>query len=251
MVNEPTDHETARETLRQLEEGVASLARYFEAASADPGAVDEVESSKAVEPTAAAAAELDVQRAEFEKQAADLALRSEELAAQQEDVARWSEAARGAEHLQEELWPEWLRSGQLSEWKDRLQIAILSGESTPSAALFFAALHGYTAATRDSDTKALHDSLRDVSRRLFTWLREQALDECEVMEVGAQWAEEINRECRSNAEIEIPILGAPATNQWMIFRPKPGMNSPDVVSVQTWCVRNSQKQPVHRAEITV
>ncbi len=192
------------------------------------------------------------QRAEELKDiATKLDQRKMELDAKAADVAKWSAAAAAASHLKEKLWPGWLRAGSLATWEEKLEAAISSGAATPTAALLFAAIHGYTAAIKDVDLKLLHDSLREVSRRLLAWLKENGLDDSAVVETAGQWAAEINRECQPRAEVEIPVLGAPATNQWMIFRPRPGVNSPDVLTVQTWCVRNAQKQPIHRAEITV
>ncbi len=186
-----------------------------------------------------------------EQTAVELDRRREELDLKAADIARWSAASDAANHLKEKLWPGWLRAGSLAVWKEKLEAAISSGTATPAAALLFSALHGYTAATKDTDLKLLHDSLREVSRRLFPWLKENGLHEIAAVETAGQWAAVINQECQGRAEVEIPEPGAPATNQWMIFRPRPGVNSPDVASVQTWCVRNAQKQPIHRAEVTV
>lgn len=195
---------------------------------------------------------LHAQRAdELKAEAARLDALKLELKAKENDVAKWSAAAAAANCVKEKLWPDWLRAGSLAAWEEKLEAAISSGAATPAAALLFAAIHGYTAATKDSDLKLLHDSLREVSRRLFPWLKENGLDDNAVVETAGHWAAEINRECQPRAEVEIPVLGAPATNQWMIFRPRPGVNSPDVINVQTWCVRNAQKQPIHRAEISV
>ena len=199
----------------------------------------------------ATAAQLELRKQEIDAFAEKLDQQRRELEAKAADVARWSAAFKEANHLKEKLWPDWLRAGNLTVWKEKLEAAISSGNATPAAALLFASLHGYTAATKDSDLKLIHDSLREVSRRLFSWLKENALNDHDAVETAGQWAAEINRECQSRAEVEIPALGAPATNQWMIFRPRPGVNSPDVASVQTWCVRNAQKQPVHRAEVIV
>ena len=199
----------------------------------------------------ATAAQLELRKQEIDAATEKMDQQRRDLESKAADVARWSAASQEANHLKEKLWPDWLRAGSLVVWKEKLEAAISSGNATPAAALLFAALHGYTAATKDSDLKLLHDSLREVSRRLFPWLKENALNDHDAVETAGQWAAEINRECQSRAEVEIPALGAPATNQWMIFRPRPGVNSPDVASVQTWCVRNAQKQPVHRAEVTV
>ena len=239
-----------------LEEDQKAVRRAMESEAAKLSALRS-ELSKAEELIKAAvqhkrtAAQLELRKQEIDASAEKLNIQQQYLEAKAADVARWSAASHEANHLKEKLWPDWLRAGSLAVWKEKLEAAISSGNATPGAALLFAALHGYTAATKDSDLKLLHDSLREVSRRLFSWLKENALDDHDAVETAEQWAAEINRECQSRAEVEIPVLGAPATNQWMIFRPRPGVNSPDVASVQTWCVRNAQKQPVHRAEVTV
>jgi hypothetical protein len=260
-------------TLRELADGVARLSRHFEKA---PPSVAEPKSPEikqapleaaqpdfpAAVPTPPAAPTLQAsldeaylsQNALEEDQRAtrrEIERESAKLLGLRSELAKAEEMIDEANHLKENLWPDWLRAGSLAVWKEKLETTISSGNATPAAALLFAALHGYTAATKDSDLKLLHDSLREVSRRLFLWLKEIALDDYDAVETAGQWAAEINRECQSRAEVEIPALGAPATNQWMIFRPRPGVNSPDVASVQTWCVRNAQKQPVHRAEVTV
>lgn len=234
-----------KETRRQMEKEAARLSTLrSELTKAE-------ELIKAASQHEQTAAKLERRKRELASEAAQIDERRRDVEAKAADVARWSAASDEANHLKEKLWPGWLRAGSLAVWKEKLETAISSGSATPAAALLFAALHGYTAATKDSDLKLLHDSLREVSRRLFVWLKENGLDDHDAVETAGQWAAEINRECQSRAEVEIPSPGAPATNQWMIFRPRPGVNSPDVANVQTWCVRNAQKQPVHRAEVTV
>ena len=237
--------EDQKETRRQMEQETAKLSMLrAELAKAE-------ELIKAASQHERMAAELERRERELAGEVAQLDARRRDVETKAADIARWSAASDEANYLKEKLWPGWLRAGSLAVWKEKLETAISSGSATPAAALLFAALHGYTAATKDSDLKLLHDSLREVSRRLFVWLRENGLDDHNAVETAGQWAAEINHECQSRAEVEIPAIGAPATNQWMIFRPRPGVNSPDVASVQTWCVRNAQKQPVHRAEVTV
>ncbi|MEI7773534.1 MAG: hypothetical protein WCK17_02050 [Verrucomicrobiota bacterium] len=195
--------------------------------------------------------ELAEKRTQIEAEAAKLEQRAQVVGVQEASVDAWRKAADAANYLKEQLCPHWLRAGSLSEWEEKLEVAIATGVATSTAALLFAAIHGYTAATRDADPKLLHDSLREISRRLFAWFKENGLNQQDAVETAGLWAVEINRECHANAEVEIPSIGAPATNQWMIFRPRPGVNSPDVESVQTWCVRDARRIPVHRAEITV
>lgn len=147
-------------------------------------------------------------------------------------------------------WPEWLKSAGLTEWRASFEAALADSSSPSSVGLLFAALHTSNAALRDDDPKTLHDSLREVGRRLYGWLRDLQKSDEEAAIVAEKWGQAINSNCVGRGEVEIPIPGHAANNQWMIFQPRGG-SSPDVVSVRTWCVRDTQKRPVHRAEVTV
>ena len=183
-----------------------------------------------------------------DKQAAEKSLaKLEERSAEFEGYRRAGESAR---RFLERLWPEWLLTGALTEWKSRIEVAVADAASPPSFGLLFAAVHSYNAALRDSDPKTLLDGLRDVGRRLYAWLRDIGQSEADAAHVAEQWAQAINADCANRGEIEVPIPGNAANNQWMIFQPRGG-SSPDVASVRSWCVRDAQKRPVHRAEVSV
>lgn len=173
-----------------------------------------------------------------------------QLEARRAEFEGYRRAGENAHLLLERFWPEWLRNGTLAQWKERIESGVFDAASPPSFALLFAAIHTYNAAIRDSDPKTLHDSLRDVGRRLYAWLRDIGQSDGESATIAEQWAQSINSDCAGRGEIEVPIPGNAANNQWMLFQPRGG-SSPDVASVRSWCVRDAQKRPVHRAEITV
>lgn len=152
--------------------------------------------------------------------------------------------------LLDRLWPLWIKAGDMTEWKTAIESGISDNNSSPEAGLLFAALHAFSAALHDEDPKTLHDSLRDVGRRLYAWLRDGGKTDEEAASIAEKWAQSINRDCQGRGEIEVPVPGHAANNQWMIFQPRGG-SSPDVMSVRSWCVRDSLKRPVHRAEVTV
>lgn len=182
------------------------------------------------EENARAAADLESKRAEFE------------------DYRR---AGEKASVLLRSIWPQWMRDDPVAEWKARIESRIFGADAAASLGLLFAALHTYSAAVRDLDPRTLHDALRDVGRRLYAFLREsQSASETECAQVAEQWAAAINQECAGRGEVEVPVPGNAANSQWMIFQPRGG-SSPDVTSVRSWCVRDAQKRPVHRAEVIV
>jgi len=154
-----------------------------------------------------------------------------------------------AQALLDRLWPAWFKADAMAEWKAEIETGI-SSDSTPAAGLLFAALHSFAAALHDEDPKTLHDSLRDVGRRLYAWLRDKGITDENASTIAETWARSINHECLGRGEIEVPVPGHAANNQWMIFQPRGG-SSPDVLSVRSWCVRDSMKRPVHRAEVAV
>jgi hypothetical protein len=186
---------------------------------------------------------LESQRAAIEEQRKGL----ENQRAEFEGHKSSSEEARC---LLEQLWPAWLRSGALASWRTRLEPGIADPTAPPSFALLFAAVHTYNAALRDPDPKTLLDGLRDLGRRLYAWLRDNDCTDADAARAAEQWAGAINADCAGRSEIEVPIPGNAANNQWMIFQPRGG-SSPDVVSVRSWCVRDAQQRPVHRAEVSV
>jgi hypothetical protein len=154
-----------------------------------------------------------------------------------------------AQSLLDRLWPTWFKADAMAEWKAEIETGI-SSDSSPATGLLFAALHSFSAALHDEDPKTLHDSLRDVGRRLYAWLRDKGITDEDASTIAETWARSINQECLGRGEIEVPVPGHAANNQWMIFQPRGG-SSPDVLSVRSWCVRDSLKRPVHRAEVTV
>lgn len=155
-----------------------------------------------------------------------------------------------AQALLERLWPAWLETENMVEWKAEIERGVADRASSPAVGLLFAALHTCSAARHDGDPKTLHDSLRDVGRRLYAWLRDTERTDDEAASIAEKWAHAINSECEGRGEVEVPIPGHAANNQWMIFQPRGG-SSPDVLSVRSWCVRDAQKRPIHRAEVTV
>lgn len=213
----------------------------------------------------AAKAELDKQKeqqkalheeqAQLERRKEEIRSNAEALRAEIEQQRAEMEAARqaglAAQALTEKLFPAWLLGGPLVEWREKIQLAALSPKATPAESLLFASLHGYRASLLESDPRFLMESLREVSRRLYQWLRDGDHGEGRAAEIAYQWAQAINAECQGKCEVEVPFPGSAASSNWMLFRPRPGVSSPDVISVQTWCVRNAQKQPQYRAEVTV
>jgi hypothetical protein len=172
------------------------------------------------------------------------------LEEKQTELESYRKTAETDKCILSRCWPEWLKSNNLSEWRTGIETALTDASSPTSVGLLFAALHTSNAAFRDDDPKTLHDSLREVGRRLYGWLRDLGKSDEDAAIVAEKWGQAINSNCSGRGEVEIPIPGHAANNQWMIFQPRGG-SSPDVVSVRTWCVRDAQKRPVHRAEVTV
>lgn len=152
--------------------------------------------------------------------------------------------------IRERIWPPWMLSPEFARWKSDLEKAVLSPDSPPSTGLLFAAIHSFNAAIRDTDAKTLIDSLRDIGRRLYAWLRDLGLSEEQCADASEEWGKAINQHCAGAAKVDIPRPGNAAEVSWMSFQPRGG-SSPDVVSVRNWCVRDSQSRPAHRAEVIV
>lgn len=197
------------------------------------------------------------------EQARQLADRLPALQSQQRDIdarlaalsIREGELAQTAdqnEHTREilaKLWPSWLLTGDLAVWKDQIESGALDAKAPASFGLLFAALHGYNAALRDSDAKALLDNIRDVGRRLYQWLDGQGKDAIASSGIAEMWAEAINQETSGRCSVQVAVPGNPVTNQWMTFPPRG--SSSEVVTVASWCVFDAQRRPIHRAEVTV
>jgi hypothetical protein len=175
------------------------------------------------------------------------------LAAQREKYEDYNREVQKTRLLLERVWPRWLHHPSLTTWRQRLETQLSAPTVTPSLGLLFAALHGCAAASRDnSDPKTLYDALREVGRRLYASLREddENASESDCAHVAEQWAQAINVEYAGRGEVEAPLPGSAANSQWMTFQPRGG-SSPDILSVRSWCVRDAQKRPVHRAEVIV
>lgn len=213
--------------IRELETSVGSKRKEFEEAKS---LIEEAVSIRLQkQENESELVKLDDQRAEFERRRV---------------------SAENARLAYDRLWPEWLKTTSLAESRATIEAAVADATSPPSARLLFAALHTFNAALHDDDPKTLHDSLRDVGRRLYGWLRDLGKSDEESADFAEKWGKAINGDVAGRGEVQIAKPGHAANNQWMIFQPRGG-SSPDVMSVRSWCVRDAQKRPVHRAEVTV
>ncbi len=166
------------------------------------------------------------------------------------EAQRGMEEGRHANQLLGRLWPGWMMSPGLQQWKGRLEQDLFNPDAPPSFGLLFAAIHTYNAALRDPDARFLLDALRELGRRLYQWLKDLDLDEMAVAEQVEMWAGAINTECEGRSSLQVANPGTQANNKSMVFAPKGG-SSPDVVSVRSWCVIDQQGRPIHRAEVVV
>jgi hypothetical protein len=202
---------------------------------------------------------LEQDRLSFETQRAHLAEAQAEFSAREADitqrelrVASLSERFEGTRHWLENLMPGWLCEESISPWRDALMHdAQHANTSSNAAGLLFATLSLYSYAQRDTDARTVADALREVGRRLYAWIKECGHDDQLASQVAQSWADAINRECAGRCEVEVPVPGAPASNQTMNFRPRPGVSAQTVINVQFWCVRGAKREVIHRAEVTV
>lgn len=171
------------------------------------------------------------------------------LSAQEAELAESARQGERSQQLLAKLWPTWLLGSDLAIWKDEIEQGAFDTNASPSFGLLFAALHGYNAALRDADPKALYDSIRDVGRRLYQWLEDRGLDPTAASDITEVWAEAINNEIAGRCSVQVAVPGNPATNQWMTFPPRG--SSSEVATVRSWCVFDAQRRPIHRAEVTV
>jgi DNA repair exonuclease SbcCD ATPase subunit len=235
------DLEAARERLHAAEAEVANADAELEKRRAQ---------REEVEQAVAEAHGVIAQAEPVRRNKADVEAKLAALAAKEAEYLGYRENHEAAQRLLARLWPDWLRDGALTSWREEIERAQFQADAPASAALLFAALHGYRAALREtSDTRALLDAVREVARRLYQWLKDLGKTETEAAEIAQLWAAGINRECEGKAEVEVPLPGDPADATWMSFRPGAG-GTPVVLSVQTWCVRDAQKRPLNKALIT-
>lgn len=195
------------------------------------------DANKAIE-EATQKADAEVRRAEKTRQ---------EVAARAADVQTQADQLTQTRRVIERIWPRFLLTDGFAPWKDKIEQAILQEVPPSSAALLFANLHGYTACLLENDLKYLRDVLRDISRFLYTWIKENGHDERAAFHVALAWAAALNEECAGRCEIEVPEPGTPANSLSMTFPPRG--SSPEVASVRTWCVRDGQRRVIHRAEV--
>ena len=206
---------------------------------------DEIERARVL--MAKARADSDTARARH-AEAARMA--AEESAAWESQRAALREQAAALDQTRRvivKIWPGFLLGDAFTYWKERLETALLREQTPAAPALLFANLHGYTACLLESDLKYLRDVLRDISRFLYAWLKEEGHSEHDACTVAQEWAAAFNAECAGRCEIDVPEPGTPANNQWMTFPPRGG--APDVVTVKTWCVKDAARRVIHRAEV--
>jgi DNA repair exonuclease SbcCD ATPase subunit len=185
-------------------------------------------------------------------QAQENSCRERELRIEQKEAElkmAWERTQHAAEFL-DKLWPDWLCCDSMKDWKSTIEKEVYSSSAAPSFQLLFAAVHNYRAAQKDPDGRILLDAIRDLGRRLYQWLRDLDKSEETMAEIAETWASAINSECGERGSVQVAIPGNPANNKWMNFTPKAG-SSPDVATVRSWCVSDSQGRPIHRAEIAV
>ena len=195
---------------------------------------------------AALGTRLEVMRSE-EK---ELEARERSIAAREAGLQQAMENTKHADGLLQKLWPAWLSCGELSKWRELIEQNVFSPDVPSSFSLLFASIHNYNASLRDPDGRVMLDSLRDLGRRLYQWLKDLDKGEDEMSQVAEAWAGAINSECNGSSTLQVALPGNPANNKWMSFTPRAG-SSLDVISVRSWCVADYQGRPIHRAEVVV
>ncbi len=236
-----SEAEDARALLTELETETTAAQKSF---------VEIARQQREAEQVIAQSAQARDQLAAVEEGRAEAGRKLEELRAKEAEYAGYRDGHAAAQQLLARIWPAWLVTPEFSRWRVQIEDAIHAVNAPPAATLLFSALHGYNAALREAgDSRVLLDSLRELSRRLFAWLKELGQSEEEAAAVAQAWAAQINRECAGKAEVEVPLPGNPAEAGWMLFAPRTG--SADIVSVQTWCVRDAQKRPINKAQVTL
>lgn len=183
----------------------------------------------------------------------------DQLAAAQSIIQRITlEASVNAGNLNPQLqlldhfiWPHWLlKGGEFESWSDRLTEELASPHKPGSARLLLAALHLYTAALAEpvgGDQRALPDALRDLGRRLVSWLHDTEAVTAEVADIAELWAAHINRDCSSrDVSVRVPQPETAAESSWMNFNPRVG--SLDIGSIQSWAVYKD-KRLIAKAEV--
>lgn len=151
------------------------------------------------------------------------------------------------------LLPRWSEEDDFSPLRIAMIEDVKGGAEPQSACagLLAASLAGYSFALRDPDDRNLVDCVRDVGRRLFTWMRIRNTDVSQSAELARTVAAHINKECSGRCDVEVPTPGGPAQNQTMLFQPRPGTSDQTVVTVQSWCVRGPKREVIHRASINL
>jgi len=151
------------------------------------------------------------------------------------------------------LLPKWSEEDDFSSMCAAMIADVKGGEEPQSACagLLATSLAGYSFALREPDDRNLADSVRDVGRRLFTWMRIRGADVSHSTELARTVAAHINKECFGRCDVEVPTPGGPAQNQTMLFQPRPGTSDQTVVTVQSWCVRGAKREVIHRASINL
>jgi hypothetical protein len=126
-----------------------------------------------------------------------------------------------------------------------------SGPLGMAAGLLMTTLASYSFALRDSDSRNVANSIRDVGHRLFGWSRELQMPDSEATDLAKLMAVAINSETVGRCEIEVPMPGTPAHPQTMNFQPRQGSSEQTVLSVHSWCVRGPKREVIHRASVIV
>lgn len=153
--------------------------------------------------------------------------------------------------LHQFIWPHWLMvGGELQNWGARLIEQSASPNALGSARLLLATLHLYTAALAEpegGDPRVLLDALRDLGRRLVSWLHDTETVTTDVADFAELWADHINRDCSSRqVSVRVPQPETAAESSWMNYNPKVG--SPDIGSIQSWAVYG-EKKLIAKAEV--
>ena len=102
------------------------------------------------------------------------------------------------------IWPGFLLSEAFAPWKERLEAALLQDQTPAAPALLFANLHGYTACLLESDLKYLRDVLRDISRFLYAWLKEEGHSEHDACVLPRNGLPRSMANARANARSKFP-----------------------------------------------
>lgn len=183
----------------------------------------------------------------------DLDLLSNERDTLTQVVARMQRESEVDGKLESLMWPKFLETPEMQDWKLRMEETVHQEISEENAVVLVANLFNYNAIVGLGSEwhRRMFDVLHDFSRAFFAWCESLHYDQERSVIEARLWAKQFSENSSGEFSIEIPEPDEPFDKRVMVSYESGGAStSRDVKAVKTWCIKDGAGRILKQAEVT-